>query len=111
MDEGPRIVGDEWVMIGWWGRVGINGCEEWTSEGIIDEVEGNNGEPKVMDDCLESSGTMAVLMDDCGDFRMYSSMDLLAFWTSRSAMKLRSRKISLSEFSDFVLNNEISKGT
>ena len=56
MDEEPGLVGDEWEMIGWWGRVGTNGGEEWTSEGIIDEVEGNNGELKVMDDFLESSG-------------------------------------------------------
>ena len=55
MDEESGLVDDEWVMIGWWGSVGINGGEEWTSEGIIVEVEGNNGELKVMDNCSESS--------------------------------------------------------
>ena len=50
-------------------------------------------------------------MDDCGDFKMYSSMDLLACWTSRFAIKSGSRTISLSAFSDFVLNNERSNGT
>jgi len=48
-------------------------------EGIIDEVEGNNGELKVMDYCSESSRVVEILMDDCGDFRMYSSIDLLAY--------------------------------
>lgn len=78
MDEEPGLVGDEWEMIGWSGIVAINGGEEWNSEGIIDEVEGNNGELKVMDDYSEISRALAVLMDDCGDFRIYSSMDLLA---------------------------------
>ena len=85
-----------------------NGGEEWTSEGIIDEVEGNNGELKVRDDGSESSRAAEVLMDDYGDFRMYSSIDLLACWTSRSAMNSRSRTVSLSALSDFVLNNERS---
>ena len=42
----------------------MHGGEEWTSEGIIVEVEGNNGELKVVDNCLERSGIKAVLMDD-----------------------------------------------
>lgn len=111
MDEEPGIMGDGWVMIGWWGRVGMNGSGEWTSKGIITEAKGNNGELKVLDNCLESSGAMVVLMDDCGDLRMYSSMYLLACWTSRSAMKSGSRIVSLSAFSNFVLNNECSNGT
>jgi len=32
-----------------------------------------------MDDCSKNSGVVAVLMDDCGDFRMYSSMDLFVY--------------------------------
>lgn len=98
-------------MIGWWGSEGINGGEEWTSEGIIVEVARNNGELKVVDNCSESSRVVVVIMDDCGDFRMYSSMDLLACWISRSAIKLGSRTVSLIAFSDFVLNNERSNGT
>ena len=64
-----------------------------------------------MDDCSESAGVMAVLMDECRDFRMYSSIDLLACWTSRSAIKSGSRTILSIAFSDFVLNNERSNGT
>lgn len=78
VDEEPGLVGDEWVMMGWLGSVGLNGGEEWTSKGSIDEVEGNNGELKVMDTRSESLGVVAILMDDCGDFKMYSSIDLLA---------------------------------
>ena len=54
---------------------------------------------------------MAALMDDCGDFRMYSSIDFLAYWISRSAIKWGSRTISSIAFSDFVLNNERSNDT
>ena len=64
-----------------------------------------------MDDFSESSRVVAVLMDDFGDFRMYSSMDLLAYCTSRSTIKLGSITVSMSAFSDFVLNNERLNGT
>ena len=111
MDEELGLVGDEWVIIGWWGRLGINGGEEWTSEGIIIEAKGNNGELKVVEKCSESSGVMAALMDDFGDFKMYSSIDLLACWISRSIIKSGSRTISSIAFSDFVLNNERSNDT
>lgn len=46
VDEEVGLVSDEWVMIGGWGRVGINDGEEWTSKGIIDEVEGTVVNPK-----------------------------------------------------------------
>ena len=52
----------------------MNGGGEWTLE-----VEGNKGELRVVENCLESLGILALLRDDCGDFRMYSSMDLLAY--------------------------------
>ena len=64
-----------------------------------------------MDNCSESSEVVVVLMDNCGDFRMYLAIDLLACWTSRSAINSGSRTVSLSVFSDFILNNERSKST
>lgn len=54
---------------------------------------------------------MVVLMDDWGDFRMYSSIDLLACWTSRSAIISGSRIVWLTALSYFVLNNDRSKST
>ena len=46
------------------------------------------------------------MMVENGEFRMYSLIDLLAFWTSRSAMKPGSRKVSYISLSDSALNNE-----
>lgn len=71
------------------GSEGMNDGGEWASE-----VEGNNGEVRVVCDCLESSGILVVIRDDCGEFKMYSSMDLLDFWTSRSTMNSGSMTVS-----------------
>lgn len=81
-------------MIGWRWSVGINGCEEWILEDIMDEVELNNCESKVMEDYSESSGVVALMIDDWGDFRMYSSIDLLASWTSIYAINSGSKIVS-----------------
>ena len=81
----------------------MNGGGEWASD-----VEGNNGELRVVDNCSEISGILAVLRDDCGEFRRYSSIDLLAFWTSRSAINSGSMTMSQISLSNFDLNNNKS---
>ena len=78
----------------------MNGGGEWASE-----FEGNNGELRVVGNYSESLGILALLRDDCGEFRMYSSIDLLAFWSSRSAMNSGSRSVSQISLSNFDLNN------
>jgi len=93
-------------MIGWWGSVGIYAGEECSVE-----VEGINGELKVMDNCLESSRVVTILMDDQGDFKMYSLINLLPCWTSMSAINSGFRTILSSALLDFVLNNDKSNDT
>jgi len=81
----------------------MNGGVEWASD-----AEGNNGELRVVDNCSEILGILAVLRDDCGEFRRYSSIDLLAFWTSRSTINFGSMIVSQISLSDFDLNNDKS---
>lgn len=98
-------------ILGCIGSCGMNGPMEWIVVEIIDGVVVMEGVFINLEDWAKSSAVRAVLMDDSGVFRLYSSVDLLALWASRFATKLGFRTVSLSTFSDFVLNNESSNCT
>ena len=74
-------------------------------------MEGNNGELRVVDTSSKGSGILAIVRDDRGEFRIYSSIDWFSFWTSRSTTNFGSRTMSSSALSDLVLNMERSNNS
>lgn len=82
----------------------MNGDEGWFSK-----IWGNDGVAKDVEAESESSGSLSVVRDDCGEFWRFQLLKNLARWISSSLVNYGSGTMSNSSLSDVVLNRERPK--